>query len=299
MKEMVVTPDRVVNIMEVPSLKTIEELPNGGVSIGAAVTLDVLLGHPYLDLYPAVKQAIRGINSMQLQCQGTLGGEVCQRPQCWFYRNGMGLLSADVARGANHYHAILNNDGPAKFVNNSRLAPALIALEAQVRVVGLAGSDRSDDGERVMEKLVPVEQLFRMPRREGDRILALAPDQLLTHVVLPPIAGRTCATYEVRQGAGPEYPLAAASAALRLDDLGFVRSAKVALGHVAPTPWIAQEAAQVLVGHRVDESRADLAGSAAVSRATPLSENEYKVQLAKVAVKRAILLAAGLNTGGF
>jgi xanthine dehydrogenase YagS FAD-binding subunit len=300
LKKMVVTPDRVVNIMEVPSLKTIEELPDGGISIGAAVTLDVLLSHPYLDLYPAVKQAIRGINSMQLQCQGTLGGEVCQRPQCWFYRRGMGLLTADVAQGANQYHAILNNGGPAKFVNNSRIAPALIALDAQVRVLGSAPERAaSDDAARPVERFIPVEQLFRVPKREGDRILSLGSDQLVTHVILPPIAGRTCATYEVRHGEGPDYPLAAAAAALRLDNFGFVRQAKVAMGHVAPTPWIAQEAAQVLVGHRVDDARADLAGSAALSHATPLSQNEYKVQLAKVAVKRAILLAAGLHTGGF
>src|SRR5262245_25211945 len=141
MKKMIVTPDRVVNIMEVPTLKTIDELPDGGIAIGAAVTLNALLDHPYLDLYPSVKQAIRGINSMQLQCQGTLGGEVCQRPQCWFYRNGMGLLRANVVQGANHYHAILSNSGPAKFVNNSRIAPALIALDAQLRVLGPKDED--------------------------------------------------------------------------------------------------------------------------------------------------------------
>jgi xanthine dehydrogenase YagS FAD-binding subunit len=290
MKKMVVTPDRVVNIMEVPTLQSIDELPDGGVSIGAAVTLDVLLEHPYLDLYPSIKQAIHGISSMQLQSQGTLGGEVCQRPQCWFYRNGMGLVSADVANGANHLHAILGNRGPAKFVNNSRIAPALIALEAKVRVLGPAEQD---------ERLIPVEELFRVPKREGDRVLTLLPNQIVTHVILPPIAGRTCATYEVRHGEGPDYPLAAASAALHLDGFGTVRAAKVVLGHVAPTPWVSEEAARAILGRRIDATIAESAGLAAVARATPLSENEYKVQLAKVAVKRAILLAAGLETGGF
>jgi xanthine dehydrogenase YagS FAD-binding subunit len=290
MKKMIVTPDRVVNIMEVPSLKSIDELPDGGIAIGATVTLDAILRHPYLDVYPSIKQAIRGINSMQLQCQGTLGGEVCQRPQCWYYRNGMGLLQATAHDGANHYHAILSNSGPAKFVNNSRIAPALIALEAQLRVIG----PKEDD-----EQFIPVEQFFRVPKREGDALVALAPDQLLTHVLLPPIAGRTCATYEVRHGEGPEYPLAAASAALRMDPLGVVLEAKVAMGHVAPTPWVADEAAHLLRGRRVDQELAEAAGLAAVSRATPLSQNEYKVQLAKVAVKRAILLAAGVETGGF
>lgn len=290
MKKMVVTPERVVNIMEVPTLKTIDELPDGSVSIGAAVTLDVLLEHPYLDVYPSIKQAIQGINSAQLQSQGTLGGEVCQRPQCWYYRNGMGMLSVEVANGANRFHAIFGNSGAAKFVNNSRIAPALIALGANMRVLGPTEKD---------ERLVPVEEFFRIPKREGESVLTLAPNQFVTHVILPPIAGRTCATYEVRHGEGPDYPLVAASVALHLDALGTARSAKVVLGHVAPMPWVSEEAARAIVGRRVDYAAAESAGIAAVSRATPLSENEYKVQLAKVAVKRAILLAAGLETGGF
>jgi xanthine dehydrogenase YagS FAD-binding subunit len=290
MKKMVVTPDRVVNIMEVPTLKTIDELPDGSVSLGAAVTLDVLLEHPYLDVYPSIKQAIHGINSLQFQSQGTLGGEVCQRPQCWFYRNGMGLVTADVAHGSNRLHAIFGNSGPAKFVNNSRLAPALIALDAKLRILGPTEKD---------ETFVPVEDLFRVPRREGDPLLALSKNQLVTHILLPPIAGRTCATYEVKHGEGPDYPLVAASAALHLDVFGTVRSAKIVLGHVAPMPWVSEEASRSIVGRRVNQETAESAGLAAVARATPLSENEYKVQLAKVAVKRVLLLAAGLETGGF
>ncbi len=290
MKKMLVTPDRVVNIMDVPSLKTIDELPDGSVSIGAAVTLDLILDHPYLDVYPAVKQAIRGINSMQLQCQGTLGGEVCQRPRCWFYRNGLGLLSESASEGANQYHAILGNTGPAKFVNSSRIAPALIALEAQLRVIG-PGEDE--------ERLIPVSEFFRTPRHDGQREHVLQPQQLVTHVILPPIAGRTCATYEVRDGEGPDYPLAAAAVAMRLDGYGIVHAAKVVLGQVAPTPWNSPEAERLLIGHPVDPRRAEQAGLAAVRMASPLSENTYKVQLAKVAVKRAILLAAGHETGGF
>jgi len=289
MKKMIVTPDRVVNIMDVPTLKSIDEMPDGSVSIGAAVTLDDILAHPYLDMYPAIKQAIRGISSMQLQAQGTLGGEVCQRPHCWFYRNGEGLLSQGVAEGANEFHAILGNSGPAKFVNSSRIAPALIALDAQLRVLG------PEDA----EQFVPVAEFFRSPQREGQREHVLASNQFVTHIVLPPIEGRTCATYEVRYGEGPDYPLAAAAAALRLNDFGIVRDANVVLGQVAPMPWISQEAIAVLRGRKVDTALAEAAGEAAVSRATPLSQNEYKVQLAKVAVKRAILLAVGYETGGF
>src|SRR5262245_45138769 len=292
MQKMIVTPDRVVNLLDVPSLNTVEELDGGVVSIGATVTLDVLLAHPYLNPYPSIRQAIEGINSMQIQCQGTLGGEVLQRPQCWFFRDGRGLTAGGgklAAEGDNRYHAILGNQGAAKFVSASRIAPALIALGATARVIGPEETD---------EKCVPVDDLFRIPRHEGERENTLAANQLLTHILLPAADGVANATYEVRHGEGPDYPLASASAALRIEG-GVVRDAKVVLGHVAPTPWVSTEAAETLRGWMIDANLAEAAGEAAVADATPLSNNAYKVQLAKVAVKRAILRAAGLETGGF
>jgi xanthine dehydrogenase YagS FAD-binding subunit len=290
MEANVVRPERVVNILEVPSLKTIEQLDNGSLAVGSVVTLDVLVDHPYLTPYPALKQAIEGIASMQLQCQGTLGGEVLQRPQCWFFRSGRGLLAGGgklAAEGDNRFHAIFGNHGPAKFVSNSRLAPALIALNAQVRVIGPGETD---------EKFVGVESLFRAPRHEAEREHALLPNQLVTHLVIPAATGFN-ATYEVRHGAGPDYPLASAAVALEIEG-GLVRAARVVMGHVAPTPWISHEAAAALIGQPVNEETAAAAGAAAVIGASPLSNNEYKVQLAQVAVKRAILRAAGLETGG-
>ena len=115
MKKMIIKPDLVVNIMEVESLQSIGHQEDGSFSVGAAVTLDDLLAHPYLENYPAISDAILGINSMQLQSQGTLGGEICQRPRCWFYRNGEGLLDhqGQVSEGDNRLHAILGNQGPA------------------------------------------------------------------------------------------------------------------------------------------------------------------------------------------
>jgi xanthine dehydrogenase YagS FAD-binding subunit len=292
MQKMVITPQRVVNLLDVPTFRDVEELDGGVVSVGATVTLDILLVHPYLNPYPALRHAIDGIASMQIQCQGTLGGEILQRPQCWFFRDNRGLLAAGgklAEQGENRYHAILGNQGAAKFVSASRLAPALIALGASARVIGPEATD---------EQVVPVESLFRVPRHEGERENTLAPGQLVTHILLPPADGIANATYEVRHGEGPDYPLAAAAAALRIDG-GIVREAKVVLGHVAPTPWISDEAAAALVGRAVTAETAAAAGAAAVARATPLSNNAYKVQLAQVAVKRAILRAAGLETGGF
>jgi xanthine dehydrogenase YagS FAD-binding subunit len=126
----------------------------------------------------------------------------------------------------------------------------------------------------------------------------LLPNQVLTHILLPADDGRLSATYEVRHGAGPDMPLAAAAVTLQMaGDL--VRAAKIVLGQVAPVPWISHDAAQALVGKPVNQSHAEVAGVEAVAAATPLSCNQYKVQLAQVAVKRAILMAAGLETGGF
>lgn len=290
MQANVVRPDRVVNILEVPSLKSIEQLDNGVLAIGSVVTLDVLLDHPYLTPYPALQQAIEGIASMQLQCQGTLGGEVLQRPQCWFFRSGRGLLAGGgklAAEGDNRFHAIFGNQGAAKFVSNSRLAPALVALNAQVRVIGPAADE---------EQFVALESLFRAPRHEAEREHTLLPDQLLTHLLIPASTGFN-ATYEVRHGAGPDYPLASAAASLEIEG-GIVRGARIVLGHVAPTPWLSHEAAAELIGRPVNEETAAAAGAAAVVSASPLSNNDYKVQLAQVSVKRAILRAAGLETGG-
>lgn len=292
LKKMIVTPDLVVNIMEVPSLRVIEPTEDGGLVIGATVTLDDLLAHPYMAHYPAITHAILGISSMQLQCQGTIGGEICQRARCWYFRNGYGLLAKDgraVVEGDHRYHAILGNSGPAKFVSGSRIAPALIALDAKVRVIGPTERD---------EQILPAADLFRIPRHEHQRETVLAPNQLLTHILLPPPDGWSSATYEVRQGAGPEYPLAAAAAALKIRG-GVVQQARVVMGQVAPVPWPSAEAAQALVGAPVSHATAEAAGLAAVATATPLPGNAYKVQLAQVAVKRAVLLAAGIDPGGF
>ncbi len=291
LKKMVVQPDLVVNIMEVPSMQSIDPLNDGGVSIGAAVTLDEVLASKYMADYRAVTDAILGINSMQLQSQGTIGGEICQRARCWYFRNGQGLLAEDgqaAAEGDNRFHAILGNSGPAKFVSGSRIAPALIALNAAVRIVGPGEEE---------EQLLPVVDFFRTPRHEAQRETVLEPNQFISHIVLPP-ATRQSATYEVRSGEGPDYPLASAAASLKVEG-GIVRQASIVMGQVAPQPWISDEAAHAIQGLPVDSAVAEAAGAAAVAGATPLSENEYKVQLAKVAVKRAILLAAGLETGGF
>lgn len=291
MKKMIVTPERVINVMEVASMRGVEA-NSFGATIGAATNLDDILADPQLDAYSALKQAIQGINSMQMQAQSTLGGELCQRPRCWYFRNGHGLLARGgelPSMGENRYHAIFDNAGPAKFVSPSRIAPALIALEARLRIIGPGEED---------ETLMPVEFFYRTPLNDQQREYALEPNQLVTHVMLPAAEGVSSATYEVRHGEGADAPLAAAAARLNLVD-GLVQDAKIVLGHVAPTPRVAMEAALALYGKPVTRDTARRAAELAVAGATPLSDNRYKVQLARVSVERAILKAAGQPVGGF
>lgn len=291
MKKMLVTPGRVVSLNHVDSLRQID-VDSQGLRIGATVTLEQLHDHPASADYPALRQAIAAIGSLQLQAQGTVAGELCQRPACWYFRDGHGLLAdrgKRVAEGDNRYHAIFGNSGPAKFVCPSRLAPALIALGAQLRIIGPGEAD---------ETLLPLELFFRTPKDEQQREHLLEPNQIVAQILLPPPGRRTSASYEVQHGSGPDYPLVAAAASLAMRG-GIVTDARIVLGQVAPTPWLSKEAAASIIGSPVNAETAESAGDAAASVATPLSDNEYKVQLARVAVKRALLLAAGFATGGF
>jgi xanthine dehydrogenase YagS FAD-binding subunit len=290
MKQMIVTPQRVVSLGRVGSLSRIDA-DSTGARIGAMVTLEAWLDHPASGHYPALAQAIRAFGSLQYQSQGTLGGELCQRPRCWYFRSGQGLLAHRgrlPADGDNRFHAIFGNSGPAKFVCPSRLAPALVALGAQLRIIGPGAGDETE---------MPLEHFYRVPKDALTREHRLERDQIVAEIVLPAAEGRTSASYEVHHGSGVDYPLVAAAVSLQTRG-GIVSDARIVLGQVAPTPWLSSEAAECIRGLPVNEQTAAAAGDAAVSVATPLSENEYKVQLARVAVKRVLLLAAGLETGG-
>ena len=290
MKDDIVAPKILVNIKGIAELDGITSTPHG-LRIGALVTIQELLDSPVVRRnYPAIAQAAGGITSPQIRSMGTVGGELCQRPRCWYYRAGYGLLAKDesgtslVTTGDNRYHAILGNGGPAFFVNPSSLAPALIALGATARIFGPKSA-----------REVPLEKFFLTPQSEDEREYDLKPNELLTDIVIPTVGGARNATYEVRQKEALDWPLATASVVLRMSG-NQVKSARVVLGHVAPVPWQSAEAEQTLAGKAITDVVAEAAGAAALQSAKHLGGNRYKIQLARVAVKRAIL-AAGKGGG--
>ena len=285
MKDYIESPKRVVNIKGVKELGGVKAA-GGGLRIGALATFDELMNSAAVRTsYPAIHAAVRGVNSPQIRNMGTAGGDLCQRPRCWYYRTGNGLLGMKdgkslVQNGQNQYHAIFGG-GPAYFVSASSLGPALIALGAKVKLASASGN-----------REIALEEFFVVPTSAQEREIALKPGELLTEILVPAAANVKNATYEIREREAVDWPLATASVALTMKG-NSIGSARVVLGHVAPKPWVAKEAETFLAGKTITEETAEQAGAAAVKGAQPLSENAYKVQLAKVAVKRALLAAVG------
>jgi xanthine dehydrogenase YagS FAD-binding subunit len=286
MKDFVTSPKRVVNIKGISELGGISKT-SAGLRIGAAVTLDELsLNQLVRTEFPSLVTAALGVSSPQIRNMGTVGGDLCQRPRCWYFRNGHGLLAMQdgkslVPDGENRYHSIFGG-GPAYFVSASSLGPALSALGAHVKIVSPSGA-----------RTVAAENFFLIPKTGNDREIDLHPNEIVTEIVIPSSsASMKNATYEVRQKEALDWPLATASVALKMSG-GKVASARIVMGHVAPTPWAASAAEKSLAGKSIDEASAEHAAAEAVQGAQPLSQNGYKVQLAKVAVKRALLAAAG------
>ena len=283
MKEYLETPKRLVNIKGIKELGGIQSTKTG-LRIAAAVTVEELLENAEVRKnFPSLVEAARGIASPQIRNMGTVGGDLCQRPRCWYFRQGFGLLAMRdgtslVPDGENRYHAILGNEGPAYFVSASSFGPALVALDAKLRLASASG-----------HREVAASKFFVTPKNENSREIALLPNEILTEIIVPH-EGTKNATYEVRQKQALDWPLAAASVALKMKG-STVSSAKIVLGHVAPTPWEATQAGQALSGKAVTAESAEEAAKAAVADAKPLSGNGYKVQLTRVAVKRALLEA--------
>jgi len=285
MKDRVTTPKRVVSLKKIKGLDRIEFSANSGLRVGALATLQYLLDKQIVrEHYPALREAADGIRGEQMRHMGTLGGELLQRPRDWYFRNGYGLLAqyegkSLIPDGQNRYHAILGNSGPAYFVNPSSLAPILIALDAKIRLHGPKG-----------EREVELSKFYTTPKSEDEREYVIKPNEILTEILVPPARGAKMAVYEVREKTALDWPLVAAAVVLHMSG-NTVKSARVVMGHVAPVPWPSAEAEQALEGKAITEDVAGQAGKAAVSKATPLSQNGYKVRLAQVAVKRAILSA--------
>ncbi len=300
MKDDVVAPRRLVNVKQLDGLRGITYQPGNGLRLGAITTLaEIAEDAKVREHYPVLAEAAIEAASPQIRNLATIGGNMCQRPRDWYFRNGFGLLGTEkshdgvsfLVKGDNRYAAILGNDGPAYFVSPSTIAPVLIALGAKIRLYSAKAP-----GAGVRE--LPLEKFFVTPTKVGEREHDLKPDEMVIELIVPPPSKLLKASsYEVRQRAAFDWPLAHAAVVLEMEG-DTVKSARIVLGQAAPVPWVSEEAAAALVGKPVNNDTAMAAANAAVAQAKPLSHNKYKVTLAKAAVKRAILNAAAGRVGG-
>jgi xanthine dehydrogenase YagS FAD-binding subunit len=287
-KEYVAQPSKVVSLTGIAGLKT-TNIGDKSVSLGANLTLAEIAGHARLkQWFPALTEAADQIGGPQIRNMGTLGGNLCQRNRCWYFRDEhtpcllKGGQKCFAIEGENKYHAVFSENYRCVIVNPSTLAPALIALDASAEVQG-AGGKRS----------IKLAEFFKAPVGPADREHVLAANEVVLSVTIP-YTGANNASYEVRQKQAYDWPLVQAAVAFQGGKNGAnATGVKVVLGHVAPIPVVSAAAASAIEGKAITEETAAAAGRAAAQGAKPLSQNAYKTRLIEVAVKRALLTAAG------
>jgi xanthine dehydrogenase YagS FAD-binding subunit len=299
-KEYIAQPDKVVSLTGLGKEFTgIAEIAPPGAfppsfTVGAGVKLAEIAGSAAIQrVYPAVSSAAALIGGPQIRNMGTLGGNLCQRNRCWYFRDEhtvcllKGGKKCFATDGENRYHAIFTQGHPCVIVSPSTLAPALIALNGTAAVLGPKGT-----------RTVKLAEFFRAPKAPDEREHVLAPNEVVLSVTFGGSSEQFLnvhnASYEVRHKQSYDWPLVQAAVAYEAPrDGGKPKNVRIVLGHVAPTPVIAKEAAQAVEGQDITEETAAKAGQAAAQGAKPLAQNGYKVKLVEVAVKRALLTAAG------
>ena len=283
LRDGIVTTEKIVSISALSGLRGITRTSDGGLRIGALTTLTEVADDPLVrEHYTALAQGAASAASPQLRNQGTLGGNLCQRPRCWYFRGDFHCLRKGgeicfAANGQNEFHCIFGGQN-CFIVHPSDTAPALIALEARVSIAGLRGT-----------KTVPLDSFFIGPATNITRENILLPGEIITQILLPaPVTQLRSSYRKVRARGAWDFALAGVALKLRIADK-HVERARVVLSGVAPVPWRSPGAEKVLAGKILDEEAASQAASAAVQDAEPLSNNEYKIHLVKGIVYESLM----------
>ena len=274
---------RLVNLQGLEQLGGISAAEEGGLRIGALCTLEEIDQHPEMgDQYPVLAQAVSSVATPQLRAVGTLGGNLCQHPRCWYFRSRQfpcwlkGGKTCFAANGENPYHAILGR-GMCQAVHPSDLAPALISLGARVRIAGISAP-----------REIPLEELYQKPEPLHRRMTVLRPGELLTELYVPRPSHDSRGVY-LKAMERKAWAFALASVAVRVNfHNARLEEVRIVLGGVAPIPWRVKNAEGILQGARLTEGIVSRAAKEALSDARPLRDNKYKVLLAKSLIEKAL-----------
>jgi len=280
-KEHIISPDTIVNLKTIKGLDGVEAAADR-LRIGGLITLDALSRHPVIrERCRVLAGAAGSVGTPQIRNVGTLAGNICQRPWCWYFRNGFPCLknggtTCFSAAGENEFHAIFGG-GPSYIVHPSDTAPALVALDATFRIAG-------SDGERTLR----ASEFFALPTVDVARENVLKDGEVLTAIVLPAPMQNARSTYrKVMDREVWTHAIVSAAVVLQIDN-DICRSARIVLGGVAPIPWRLEAVEQMLVGQKITPELAANAGVKAIEGARPLQKNRYKVPMTQALVARTI-----------
>jgi xanthine dehydrogenase YagS FAD-binding subunit len=273
---------KVVSLSRVGELRGIVVAPDGELRIGPLTTIADVAAHPVIkEKFAALAQAASLVASPQLRNQGTVGGNLCQRPRCWYYRGDYhctrkGGEMCYAIGGENQYHAIFGG-GACWIVHPSDTAPAFLALDARVRIIGPKGA-----------RILPIEKFFILPDEDATRETALGPGELVIGILVPPGTPGTTSSYrKVRARGSWDFAMAGLATAITMK-AGKVADARLVLSGVAPAPWRLHAVEKLLIGQKIDAKVVAKAADAAVAGAKPLEQNGYKVALVRGLIEEAL-----------
>jgi xanthine dehydrogenase YagS FAD-binding subunit len=272
----------VVSLRGIPALRGITSARDGSLRIGALTTIAEVAAHPLVNQqYVALAQAAASVATPQIRNQGTLGGNLCQRPRCWYFRGDFacarkGGSTCYATQGENQQHAIFGAT-TCLAVHPSDTATALVALGARITIAARRGT-----------RTLPLESFFLLPEESLVRENVLQPGELLTGIVLPPPpSGFVSAYRKVRTRGAFDFALTALGVGLTMTE-GRVRDARIVLGAAALKPWRATGAERALAGQRLERQSILRAAHAAVEGAEPLEQNGYKIPMFRGLVQEVL-----------
>lgn len=272
-------PDILIDLRTIPGNATIAEAAAGGLRIGAATRIHDIARDPIIRAkYPALAEACDVVGTPALRHMGTIGGNLCQRPRCWYFRRGVPCLKnggtlCPAVDGENQYLAILDA-GPCFIVHPSDPAVALTALDAMIEIASTRET-----------RAVPIEDFYSLPSERLDTETVLAPDEFISAVIIPPgAAGGNQRYHKLMQREAWDFALVSAAGCKRED--GEVR---LVLGGVAPRPYrVSSSVEEDVSSGGLDEDTIATLADRALLDAKPMSKNEYKLDLAAALLRRII-----------
>jgi xanthine dehydrogenase YagS FAD-binding subunit len=275
--------ETLVSLSALDDLRGIRERSEGGIALGALTTITTVAESDLVQAhYPGLAQAASEVASPQLRNQGTIGGNLCQRPRCWYFRGDFhcakkGGDKCFAIEGENRYHAIFGGD-PCYIVHPSDTAPMLLALGASLRIVGPTGG-----------RTVRLDDFFVLPDTDLENENILATGEIVAEVLLPsPASGLMSSYRKIRERGSWDFALVSVALALQMSGQR-VLAGRVVFGGVAPMPWRSKAAEAAIVGKELGPEIVRMAASAAVADAEPLEQNGYKVPLLEAAVEESLL----------